>query len=354
MTHGRKILSWKGLTATHHEVSMKLVLTSFALCLSILSLSLQAETCQARAHHQSMRNSLGKKCEHAKDRFNCVDVKEVTDGDTLSINIIGVHPYFGEDTSVRLYGLDTPESRPPTVKCIKPAPEDSEIDKKEYDFCKEAERLRKCEITASKEATKILDTAICSESDRIDIELVKDSNGGLVREKYGRILGTVTIVKYNGNTAKTTNAQDLLLNERLAFPYGGGTKPTRDWCSKQILREPKLQNSYVSDNFCSSRKCTEKTYQTRCFHRGYYSTQVACYQERIDDNIGRWVSSCRKKTGKERRDCLTEKTENYFEFCRQYDSSATIKTCKKDLSQTIEAYCKAQGTDFEEDCLGVL
>jgi endonuclease YncB( thermonuclease family) len=336
------------------KVQKNAITLSLTLLIGLISFQVNANTCEARSNHQRVRNSLGSKCDHKNDRFNCLDVLEVTDGDTISVNITGVHPYFAEDTSIRLYGLDTPESKPASVKCIKPDSADAEIDKDEYEVCKEALRLRKCEITASDEATKILNEAICSNSDRIDVELAKDSNGKLIREKYGRVLGSIIIVKYNGSRASTTNAQELLLKESLAFPYGGGTKTTRDWCSKKVVRAANLQTSYVRENFCSSRKCTEKTYQKRCFHRGSYNAQVDCYQDRIDDNIGRWFASCSRKKGKERRDCFTEKSENYYEFCRQYDTSKDVKACKTDIAKTMERYCKSRSSNVEEDCLSVL
>lgn len=359
MTHGRKTRfpNFGKETEVDLEVTMRLHFNALALILAFttgLISSTYAQTCGARSNHQRVRASLGDKCDHKTDRFNCLDVLKVTDGDTISVNITGVHPYFAEDTFVRLYGLDTPESKPASVKCIKPEAADAEIDKDEYDICKEAERLRKCEIAASKEATKILNDAICTDSDRIDVELAKDSNGRLIREKYGRVLGSIMIIKYNGTRATTTNAQELLLKERLAFPYGGGTKPTRDWCSKKIVRTAKLQTSYVRDNFCSSRKCTEKTYQTRCYHRGSYNAQISCYTDRMDENIGRWFASCKSKKDKERRDCYTEKSENYYEFCRQYDTSATVKSCKADLENSMARFCKSLSGSAEEDCLSVL
>lgn len=327
------------------------------LILTILFSMTQAygDACLNRAHHQRIREGLGKKCDHQDKRFNCLDVMEVTDGDTLSVNIIGVHPYFAKDTSVRLFGLDTPESRPSTVKCLPTEAGDTELDREEYQKCKEALKLRDCEIKASKQATEILDQAICSNSDRIDIELATDDKGELIREKYGRVLGDILLVKYSGSRAQTTNAKDLLLGEKLAFKYDGGKKPTRDWCNKTIIRDPKLQKEYVSENFCSSRKCTEKTYQVRCHRRSGYPEQLTCYSGRIEDNIGRWFASCNRKSGKERRDCYQDKSENYFEFCRLFDSSGSAKNCRKDISQIIENYCsnELKGT-ASEDCSSVL
>ena len=35
----------------------------------------------------------------------------IYDGDTFKIDLAGVHPLFGDDVSVRLFGVDTPEMR---------------------------------------------------------------------------------------------------------------------------------------------------------------------------------------------------------------------------------------------------
>jgi endonuclease YncB( thermonuclease family) len=310
--------------------------------------------CEARRHHTDKREELGRKCEHGPDRLKCLDVLNITDGDTLSVNIVGVHPYFGEDTSVRLFGLDTPESRPATVECTALESDHTELDREEHITCLEAKRLRKCEMAASKEATSILEKAICVESDRIDVEFAKDPNGKIIREKYGRILGKILIIKYSGNTAKTTNAQSLLLDRKLAFEYDGGKKLTRDWCNKTLVKDPKLQGAYVKENFCSSRKCTEKTRQVRCNRKKNFGEQMTCYQERISSNIGRWFSSCKKKTGKTRRTCYREKAENYLEFCALYDTSRTAKSCRSEISGTIENYCSGLTSQASEDCLAAI
>ncbi|MCF8060533.1 MAG: hypothetical protein K9K67_14625 [Bacteriovoracaceae bacterium] len=324
------------------------------LILLIFGMTSAHATCEARARLTEKREELGKKCEHDPDRLNCLDVLDITDGDTLSVNIVGVHPYFGKDTSVRLYGLDTPESRPPTVECIPLESDHTELDREEYEVCTEAKRLRKCEISASKEASAILEKSICVESDRIDLEFAKDNNGKVIREKYGRILGKILILKYDGGTVKTTDAQTLLLERQLAFEYDGGKKLTRDWCKKELIKNPSLQTNYVKEHFCSSRSCTEKTRQVRCYRKGNASAQINCYQERINSNIGRWFSSCKNKTGKVRRTCFREKAENYLEFCSLYDTSKSAKSCRGEISGTIEKYCSELTGQANEDCLAAL
>lgn len=326
----------------------------FSFMFLFLCQSALAGTCRNRRNHQNIREQLGSKCKHEDKRFNCLDVIEVTDGDTLNVNLIGIHPYFAKDTSVRLHGLDTPESRPATVKCIETGSEDSALAREEYEICLEAERLRECEIEASKEATRVLDEAICEDSDRVDIVLATDESGNLIREKYGRILGKILIVDYKGQKANVTDAQDLLLRRKLAFRYDGGTKLKRDWCKKTVVREPKLQPDYIKDNFCAGRKCTEKTYQVRCYRRKGYGRQLSCYSDRIDSNIGRWFSSCKRKSGKERRDCYQDKSENYFEFCRLFDSISAAKSCRRDITEVIEKYCDDLDGSAAKDCSAVL
>lgn len=310
--------------------------------------------CRARTRQGQVRDRLGKKCNHEKDRFNCIDVLEITDGDTLSVNIQGIHPYFGGDTAVRINGLDTPESRPSTVKCIELPSSPTTRDREEYELCLEAKRLRDCEVKASKEATKILENAICDEGDRIDIVLAKNSRGELIREKYGRILGDISITEFKGQKANTVDAGQLLLNRQLAFSYDGGTKPKRDWCNKTIVRDQKLQDSYIKANFCSSRKCTEKTYQDRCYRRRGNAGKISCYSDRIESNISRWFASCKSKKGKERRDCYQDKSENYFGFCRLFTSSSAVRKCRRDLGETIENFCSDLKGSESEDCLSVL
>lgn len=329
-----------------------------AICLFLFCGLLTVEAgmnCRARTRHGQVRDRLGSQCKHGDDRFNCIDVLEITDGDTLNVSIEGIHPYFAEDTSVRIFGLDTPESRPATVKCLELPESPTQRDREEYEVCLEALRLRKCEIKASKEATEVLEEAICDDGDRVDILLAKDENGQLIREKYGRILGNISIVEYKGKKeVKRTDAGKLLLDKRLAFSYNGGTKLKRDWCNKTVVRSAKLQESYIKANFCSSRRCTEKTYQERCYRRRGYSGKIGCYNDRVESNIGRWFASCGGKEGKERRDCYQDKSENYLAYCRLFDSSTDVKKCRRDLGETIENYCSDQKGSAEDDCRSVL
>jgi len=324
-------------------------LCAIFLCL-LFNNSFAATKCNAEKRHKAYRSANVSKCAHDKNRLKCLQIREVIDGDTLSVNISGVHPYFGQDASVRLFGLDTPESRPPTVECIPTVAADSELDKEEYETCLEAKRLRKCEVEASNEATSLLSKAICEDSDRVDIEIARDANGELIREKYGRILGNIFIIKKIGSGQSTVVARDLLLKEQLAFTYDGGTKRTRDWCRKTLVKDSRLQSAYVKSNFCSSRKCTEKTRQVRCYRRASYGEQIECYSERVGSNIGRWFNSCKTKSGPKRRGCYREKSENYLGFCDLYKTSKEIKNCRIDISKAMKLYCNDLSGEAEQDC----
>ena len=43
--------------------------------------------------------------------FTPEEIVSIYDGDTFKIDLAGVHPLFGDDVSVRLFGVDTPEMR---------------------------------------------------------------------------------------------------------------------------------------------------------------------------------------------------------------------------------------------------
>ena len=43
--------------------------------------------------------------------FTPAEIVSIYDGDTFKIDLAGVHPLFGDDVSVRLFGVDTPEIR---------------------------------------------------------------------------------------------------------------------------------------------------------------------------------------------------------------------------------------------------
>jgi endonuclease YncB( thermonuclease family) len=107
------------------------------------------------------------------------------DGDTVTINIAGVHPLLGENIAVRIRDIDTPEIR---TKC-----------KREKALGRNAKRL----------VTSLLKNAKT-------IELRNVSRG-----KYFRIVGDLI--------ADGKNVGDILVKNKLAVRYDGGKK-TFDWC----------------------------------------------------------------------------------------------------------------------------
>jgi endonuclease YncB( thermonuclease family) len=48
-------------------------------------------------------------CRHNGSTFKCVEFVSNTDGDTLRVNIPGVHPLLGKNAAIRLRGVNTPE-----------------------------------------------------------------------------------------------------------------------------------------------------------------------------------------------------------------------------------------------------
>lgn len=128
-------------------------------------------------------------CNHGSNRFNCVKFVKNYDGDTLTVDIPGVHPFFGQNLKVRVRGIDTPEVKGKNA-C-------------EKDHARMARRLVEAELKHAK---------------RIDLQVnYKDKF-----DKYGRMLVNVL---YEGK-----NLADVLLQNRLAVRYEGKTKKQIDWC----------------------------------------------------------------------------------------------------------------------------
>lgn len=113
------------------------------------------------------------------------------DGDTITVNIEHVPSIIGEEISVRVRGIDTPEIRGKTS----------------------------CEKTLAKSA-KILVAKLLSDATHLDLIDIS-------RDKYFRILSNVSF-----------DNKDLslkLIENHFAVPYDGEKKEAVDWCSKQIL-----------------------------------------------------------------------------------------------------------------------
>jgi micrococcal nuclease len=109
------------------------------------------------------------------------------DGDTITVNIPGQHPVFGNEISVRIKGIDTPEIRSKS-SCEK-----------------EKSRIAKRLVGERLEAAKSIH--------------LKDVS----RVKYFRVVADVI--------ADGESLGELLINQGLAVGYDGGRKPATDWCS---------------------------------------------------------------------------------------------------------------------------
>lgn len=127
-------------------------------------------------------------CGHTNEVFKCVKYLRNYDADTVTFDIPGIHPLFGDKISVRVRGIDTPEKKG-RLPC-------------EKDTARNAQRLVENLLKNAK-----------------TIEL-----HGLGRDKYFRVLADV---RYDGKDLK-----DVLLKNNLAYPYFGGTKQKRNWCGR--------------------------------------------------------------------------------------------------------------------------
>lgn len=134
-------------------------------------------------------------CTHDSSNFRCVEVLKNYDGDTLTVNIPGVHPLFGQKVSVRIAGIDTPEVK----------------------------TKDQCEKQAARVARQLVETTL-KKAKSVDLLNVQ-------RDKYFRILADVS--------ADGILVKDILLKNNLAYAYDGGTKKHLNWCS--FGRQPAQQ-----------------------------------------------------------------------------------------------------------------
>lgn len=109
--------------------------------------------------------------------FSGVEYVRNYDGDTMTVNIPGVHPLFGNEIGIRVRGIDTLEIR---VK---------------YPF--EKQKVKE---------TKTLIEGILNRANEITLHDIE-------REKYFRIVASVIV---DGQ-----NLSDLLLAKKLVVPYDG-------------------------------------------------------------------------------------------------------------------------------------
>lgn len=131
--------------------------------------------------------SVNTECEHTASSFRCVKFVKAYDADTITVQIPDVHPYLGENASVRINGIDTAEMKGE-------AP---------------------CEKEAALEARVLVLTKLTN-AKRVHLE-------NIGREKFGRILADV---KVDGK-----DIAKMLLDSGLATEYHGEKKTVRDWCA---------------------------------------------------------------------------------------------------------------------------
>lgn len=127
------------------------------------------------------------------------DLVSVYDGDTFKINIPKYPNIIGNNISIRVYGLDTPEKR---TKCIT----EKEKALKAKDFTE----------TFIKE---------CLKKDTLVLRNIQ-------RGKYFRIVAEV-ICK---SPSKETSLTESLIKNDLGVMYLGGTK-VKDWCSDTQIKQ---------------------------------------------------------------------------------------------------------------------
>jgi len=127
-------------------------------------------------------------CEHTSSEFHCVKYLKNYDGDTITFHIPGVHALLGDNISVRVQGLDTPEKRTKNA----------------------------CEKQAAGVVTDLVAKQLKA-AERIDLVDVK-------RGKYFRIVARVLV-----------DGRDLgeaIMKTGLAYSYDGGTKSKINWCRR--------------------------------------------------------------------------------------------------------------------------
>ena len=126
-------------------------------------------------------------CVHDAKNFRCVKYERNYDGDTITFQIPNVHPLLGEHISVRVFGVDTPEKN----------------------------GKKPCEKARARDAQRLVENLLKR------AKIIELKNVG--RDKYFRILAEVWA---DGNSVA-----DILIKNKLAYPYFGDRKPTSmSWC----------------------------------------------------------------------------------------------------------------------------
>lgn len=129
---------------------------------------------------------LAKNCSHTTSSLKCLTYVSNYDGDTITLNIPKIFPFFGNMAKVRLMGIDAPE--------IKSKDE--------------------CESKLAQKAKRRLHS-ILSTARTLELRNFK-------KEKYFRIVGELY--------ADGVNVSHKMLKAHLAVPYAGGHKTAVNWC----------------------------------------------------------------------------------------------------------------------------
>lgn len=126
-------------------------------------------------------------CSHDPKTFRCVKYIKNYDGDTVTVEIPEVHPVIGKNISVRVLGIDTPEKN----------------------------GTKPCEKAKARDAQRLVEN-LMKKAKHIELKNVD-------RDKYFRILAEVWV--------DNQSLADLLVKNKLAYPYNGGRKPSSiSWC----------------------------------------------------------------------------------------------------------------------------
>lgn len=126
-------------------------------------------------------------CSHDAKTFRCVKYLKNYDGDTVTVRIPDVHPLLGENISVRIVGIDTPEKN----------------------------GKKPCEKERARDAQRLV-ANLMKNAKAIELR-------NIGRDKYFRVLAEVWI------DGRSVGA--VLIENKLAYPYDGGRKPASiDWC----------------------------------------------------------------------------------------------------------------------------
>lgn len=136
----------------------------------------------------NLSHAFEQKCEHSDSSFRCVEYLKNYDGDTITFKIKNVPKIIGENISVRVKGIDTPE-----IKGKLP-----------------------CEKEVARITQKLVHNLLVNSK---QINLVE-----VERDKYFRILADV---EFDGK-----QLSDILIKNKLAYPYEGKTKEKLNWCNR--------------------------------------------------------------------------------------------------------------------------